>query len=263
MRYLLRAPGIAGVCLAAAVGLGQAAEKELTGDQIPTGQGNLILHPVEHATFVMQWNGKTVYVDPVGGAKAFAGLPRPDLVLVTHGHFDHFDPATLEGLVPAASRARIVAPKEVAEKIPQGPLKEKTTILANGEKAEVDGIGIEAVPAYNITPERRQFHPKGQGNGYLVRMGGKTVYVAGDTENIPEMRGLKGVDVALLPMNEPYTMSVSQAADAVRAVQAEDRLPLSLPQQGRLEGRLGVVQEARRRPERHRGPNPTVVSAVA
>lgn len=112
---------------------------------------------------------------------------------------------------------RIVAPKEVAEKIPQGPLKEKTTILANGEKAEVDGIGIEAVPAYNITPERRQFHPKGQGNGYLVRMGGKTVYVAGDTENIPEMRGLKGVDVALLPMNEPYTMSVSQAADAVRA----------------------------------------------
>lgn len=217
MRCLGKIPAVAVVCLAAAAGLGRAAEKELTGDRIATAQGDLIVHPIEHATLVMQWGGQTIYVDPVGGAAAFAGLPSPDLVLITHAHFDHFDLATLQALVPPESRARIIVPKEVADKIPQGPLASKTTILPNGAKIEIGEISIVAVPMYNAAPQRRQFHPKGGGNGYLVHVGGRTVYIAGDTDDTPEMRKLKDIDVAFLPMNEPYTMSVAEAADAIRA----------------------------------------------
>jgi L-ascorbate metabolism protein UlaG (beta-lactamase superfamily) len=194
-----------------------AAEKELSGDRIPTDNGALVIHPVNHATFVMQWNGKTIYVDPVGGAKPFAGLPKPDLVLVTHMHADHFDPATLEAVLPAGGKTALVAPKTVAEKIPetlQG--KAMVRILANGEKTEAAGIAIEAVPAYNMTPGKEKFHPKGRDNGYVLAIGGKKVYIAGDTEDTPEMRALKGIDVAFLPMNLPYTMSVEKAAEALR-----------------------------------------------
>ncbi len=216
MSHLLSVVGFIVVCIAAVLSSARAAEKQLTGDRIPTEQGELVLHPVQHATFVMQWNGKVIYVDPVGGAAAFAALPRPDLVLLTDIHGDHLNVATLQALVPATSKARIIAPKAVAEQLPAGPLKEKTTVLAHGKKTEADGIAIEAMPMYNTTPQRQQFHPKGRGNGYLVRLGGKTVYIAGDTEDIPEMRKLEKIDVALLPMNLPYTMSVEQAADAVR-----------------------------------------------
>jgi L-ascorbate metabolism protein UlaG (beta-lactamase superfamily) len=242
MHYLLQTLGITAVCVAS-VTLGQAAERELTGDKIATSQGDLIVHPVEHATFVMQWGGKTIYVDPVGAAAAFADLPKPDLVLITHGHYDHFDVPTLQALVPEASEATIVAPKEVADKIPQGPLGEKTKVLANGEKTEVAGIGIEAVPAYNIAPEHQKFHPKGVGNGYLVRLGGKTIYIAGDTENTPEMRALKSVDIAFLPMNEPYTMSVNQAADAIRAFRPKIVYPYHFRNQNGTKADLELLKK--------------------
>jgi len=194
-----------------------AQEKGLSGDRIPTDNGALVIHPVNHATFLMQWNGKTIYVDPVGGGKRFAGLPKPDLVLVTHMHFDHFDTKTLEAVVPAGGKTVLVAPKTVAEKIPE-TLRGKVTvrILTNGEKTEVLGIGIEAVPAYNSTSGKEKFHPKGRDNGYVLTIGGKKVYVAGDTEDTPEMRALAGIDITFLPMNLPYTMSVEQAAEAIR-----------------------------------------------
>lgn len=194
-----------------------AQEKPLSGDTIATDNGVLVIHPVDHATFLMQWNGKTVYVDPVGGGKRFDDLPKPDLVLVTHMHFDHFDPRTLEAILPAKGKTVVIAPKTLAEKMPEA-LRGKTIVktLANGEKTEVEGIVIEAMPAYNTTPGKEKFHPKGRDNGYVLTMGGKRVYVAGDTEDTAEMRALKGIDIAFLPMNLPYTMSVEKAAEAIR-----------------------------------------------
>jgi L-ascorbate metabolism protein UlaG (beta-lactamase superfamily) len=194
-----------------------AEAKGLSGDLVSTDNGALMIHPLHHATFLMQWNGKTIYVDPVGGAKLFADLPKPDLVLVTHIHFDHFDPATLAAVIPAQDQPTIIAPATVAEKIP-ATLRARTRVkvLANGEKTEAAGIAIEAVPAYNTTPGKEKFHPKGRDNGYVLTLGGKKVYIAGDTEDTAEMRALKGIDIAFLPMNLPYTMSVPKAADAIR-----------------------------------------------
>jgi len=213
----LSTAGLAILILCAAASPPQAAVKELSGDRIPASSGDLIVHPVEHATLVIQWAKTTIYVDPVGGPAPFAQLPRPDLILITDVHADHFDLATLEGILFPAGKARIVAPKAVAEKLPAELRSGKTTILSAGEKVEIAGVVVEAVPAYNTTPERRKFHPKGRGNGYLLQLGGKRVYVAGDTEDTPEMRKLQNVDVAFLPMNLPYTMTIEQAADAVRA----------------------------------------------
>jgi L-ascorbate metabolism protein UlaG (beta-lactamase superfamily) len=209
--------GLAILILSAAAGPPQAAVKELSGDRIPAANGDLIVHPVEHATLVIQWAKTTIYVDPVGGPAAFAELPRPELILITDIHADHFDLETLQGILFPDGKARIVAPKAVAEKLPESLRGGKTAILAAGEKVEVAGVVVEAVPAYNTTPQRQKFHPKGRGNGYLLQLGGKRLYVAGDTEDTPEMRKLQNVDVAFLPMNLPYTMSIEQAADAVRA----------------------------------------------
>jgi L-ascorbate metabolism protein UlaG (beta-lactamase superfamily) len=194
-----------------------AEEQALSGDKIPTSAGELVIDPIRHATLVMQWNGKTIYIDPVGGAKSFTGLPKPDLILVTHMHGDHFDVPTLQAIVPHGAKTPLVVPKSVAEKCP-AELQEKATvkILANDEKTDVAGIGIEAIPSYNITVGKEKFHPKGRDNGYVLTMGGKRVYIAGDTEDTPEMRALKDIDVAFLPMNLPYTMTVAKAAEAIR-----------------------------------------------
>jgi L-ascorbate metabolism protein UlaG (beta-lactamase superfamily) len=162
----------------------------------------------------MGWNGKTIYVDPVGGAKRFAGLPGPDLILITDIHGDHHDNGTLEAM--ATDKAALVAPAAVAEKLPE-KLRRQTTVLANGQTKTVAGVSIEALPMYNLTADRLKFHTKGRGNGYVVTLGGRRVYISGDTEDIPEMRALKNIDVAFVCMNLPYTMTVEQAAGAVRA----------------------------------------------
>ena len=206
---------------------------DLPGDRLPTDNSALVVHPVSHATFVLQWNGKTIYIDPVGGAEPFADLPKPDLVLITHMHGDHFDPATLEALVPDGRKIVLVAPKTVVEKIPEG-LRSGTEIriLANGETTQVAGITVEAVPAYNTTPDREKFHPKGRDNGYVLTMGGKRIYVAGDTEGTAEMLALERIDVAFLPMNLPYTMSVEEAAEAIRQFHPKVVYPYHYRSQG-------------------------------
>ena len=191
-----------------------AQEKGRTPDVIPTQQGDLKIYPVNHATLVLQWNGQAIYVDPVGGAKAFQGFPAPDLVLITHLHGDHLSADTLKGTVKPGTR--LIAPPSVVEQLAAN-LKASATVLTNGQAHEVSGIRIEAIPAYNLTRERLNFHPKGRDNGYVLTLGGKRLYISGDTEEIPEMLGLKNIDVAFLCMNLPYTMNPEQAARATRS----------------------------------------------
>ncbi len=211
-------PGIGLAVLGVAVcGVGAAtAEERAAADRIPTAKGDLWVHPVRHATLVLRWDGKAIYVDPVGGAKAFEGLPRPNLVLVTHLHGDHLDVATLSAMVGPEGGVPVVGPPSVVDRLPQGVLRQGARGLEAGQKAEIAGIAIQAIPAYNLTPQRQKFHPQGRDVGYVLALADKRVYIAGDTEDTPEMRALAGIDVAFVPMNLPYTMSVAQAAAAVR-----------------------------------------------
>ena len=182
-------------------------------DKIKTAKGDLEVHPVRHGTVVFNWNGKTVFVDPVGSAALFKPYGVPDLVLVTDIHGDHFNKGTLEAIVK--DKTVVITPEAVAALAPEG-LKKRITTLANGKSVEKLGVKIEAVPMYNLTAARLRFHNKGRGNGYVMTFGGKRVYVSGDTEDIPEMRALKNIDAAFVCMNLPYTMTPEQAADAVR-----------------------------------------------
>jgi len=191
-----------------------SADGAPTPDTIPTNDGALKVFPINHATFALQWKDRTIYVDPVGGAKSFQGLPKPDLVLITDIHGDHFSKETLAEL--AGSNPKLVCPAAVADQITP-ELRNTATVLTNGQTTELLGITIEAIPMYNLTPERLKFHTKGRGNGYVVTLGGKRIYVSGDTEDIPEMLALKNIDVAFVCMNLPYTMTVEQAARVVRA----------------------------------------------
>jgi len=190
-----------------------ASAQGLTGDTFETEMGDLIIHPVSHASFVMGWDGKTIYVDPVGGVAAYDGLPRPDLILLTDIHGDHMDADTLTGL---AGTSLIIAPAAVKAQLPAA-LQVRTLTLENGAQTERLGITLEGIPMYNLTEDRLQFHDKGRGNGYVATLGGKRVYISGDTEDIPEMRALKNIDVAFVCFNLPYTMTENQAADAVNA----------------------------------------------
>lgn len=183
----------------------------LTGDHLPTASGDAVLHPVNHASVVVGWASHTIYVDPVGGAAAFNGLPRPDLILVTHSHGDHFNAATLEAL--RQSDSIIVAPAAVWSTL-SAALKTITVPLANGQSTNwtsLGGLAVEAVPAYNAN------HPKGSGNGYVLTLGGRRIYFSGDTEDVAEMRALPNIDAAFLCMNVPFTMTIAKAASAVRA----------------------------------------------
>lgn len=215
---MLRPPSVRGhrwLPLMLALAASAAGAQMLSGDKIATNQGgDLVIHPINHATFAMAWNGNTIYVDPVGGSEAFSGMPEPDLVLLTDIHGDHLDADTLTAVVGAETT--IVAPAAVAEQLPDA-LRGKTMTLANGDSDTVKGIPIEAVPMYNTTADRLQYHAKGRGNGYVVTLGGKRVYISGDTEDTPEMRALQNIDVAFVCFNLPYTMTEEQAASAVRA----------------------------------------------
>jgi L-ascorbate metabolism protein UlaG (beta-lactamase superfamily) len=189
------------------------AQSALSGDHIATSQGDLVIHQINHATLTLGWDHSTLYVDPVGPASRFAGLPQPDLILITDIHGDHLDVGTLTAVSTPTSK--LVAPKAVADKLPVN-LRQNATVLANGQTETLREIKIEALPMYNTTRERLRFHTKGRGNGYVLTFGGTRIYISGDTEDIPEMRSLKNIDVAFVCMNLPYTMTVEQAASAVR-----------------------------------------------
>ena len=185
----------------------------LKKDVIPTSKGNLEITFITHGSIMMSWGGFVIYVDPIAeGAPDYKTLPKADIVLVTHDHYDHLDTEVVD-IVKKPDTA-IVYNAQCGAKYPGG------TVMKNGETRTVKGITVEAVPAYNIKHMRapgQPFHPKGECNGYILTFGDKRVYVAADTENIPEMKALKTIDVAFLPMNLPYTMSPEMVADAAKA----------------------------------------------
>jgi L-ascorbate metabolism protein UlaG (beta-lactamase superfamily) len=173
--------------------------------------------PITHASFVIVAGSSTIYVDPTGDQAAYGKFPAPNIILVTHTHPDHFDKKLIAAL--KKQKTIVIGPRAVVDDLTYGE------ILNNGQSTTSDGIGIEAIPSYNTTPERLQYHPKGKGNGYVVTVEGKRVYISGDTEDIPEMRNLKNIDYAFVCMNLPYTMSVEQAASAVLAFQPKVVFP--------------------------------------
>lgn len=174
---------------------------------------NIDIHPIEHATAVITWEDAVFYTDPVGGAEAFEGQEKPDFILITDIHGDHMNAETLQGM--DLDSTKIFAPQAVKDELPQ-EMHEMITVIANGSSEEFMGFKIEAVPMYNLPeddPESR--HTKGRGNGYVVEKNDTRLYISGDTEDIPEMRSLRDIDMALVCMNLPYTMDIEQAADAV------------------------------------------------
>lgn len=172
----------------------------------------LSIIPIEHASAVLKWGNTTLYIDPVGGAAAYANHPAPDLILITDIHGDHLNVETLDAL--HTGDVTIIAPKAVAAELP-GHFAPQVEVLDNGATLERNGILIEAIPMYNLREEARDFHVKGRGNGYVLEKDGERLYFSGDTEDIPEMRALKNIDKAFVCMNLPYTMTVERAADAV------------------------------------------------
>ena len=182
------------------------------GDSFASDSGDVTIHPISHASFVMQTPVGTVYVDPVGDAGAYGDLPGPDLILITHEHGDHYNAETLAALV--SDTTQMIANPAVFDMLSED-MQARTTSLANGESATIGDIAVAAIPAYNITPERLNFHPQGRDNGYVVTVDGLRIYISGDTEDIPEMRALEEIDIAFVCMNLPFTMDKEAAASAV------------------------------------------------
>ena len=172
--------------------------------------GQVTIHPVDHASMVLETPGGVIYVDPVGGAEKYAAMPRPSLILITHEHGDHYDQPTLDAL----GEVSMITNPAVFDMLPEA-MQARATAIANGDSVEALGIQIDAIPAHNTTEERMQYHPVGRDNGYVLTIGGQRFYIAGDTEPTPEMLALTDISVAFLPMNLPYTETVEQAAEAV------------------------------------------------
>jgi len=189
-------------------------------DVIPTSAGPLTITFIGHASLIFSFDGKTIHVDPWGKLADYAKLPKADIVLITHDHPDHLD---RDALAKVCMDTTAVVITEACER--QGV---KGIVMHNGDVRTIGGFRIEAVPAYNIVnkrPDGQPYHPKGAGNGYVVTFGDKRVYIAGDTENTPEMKKLTGIDIAFLPMNLPYTMTPEMVADAALAMKPKILYP--------------------------------------
>ncbi len=194
-------------------------------DRIPTSAGALEMTFIGHGTLMFTFQGKVIHVDPYSKLADYTTLPKADLLLITHAHADHLDPEAMaavsgENTVPVFAR-------ECAGRLKAG------ICMENGDTKTLLGILIEAVPAYNLIHKNekgRLYHPKGNGNGYVMTFGDSRVYVAGDTENTPEMKALKDIHVAFLPMNLPYTMTPEMVADAAKAFRPKILYPYHFDQ---------------------------------
>ena len=188
------------------------AESAFETDVVKTAEGELEITVIGHGSLMFRFGGKIIHVDPFSGVADYSKLPQANMILLTHEHRDHLDTKALDRL--RTDKTKIILTAKCAQQVKGG------TIMRNGDVKTIDGLEIEAIPAYNLVHMRSEgvpYHPKGNGNGYVITFGDKRVYVAGDTENIPEMMQLKDIDCAFLPINLPYTMTPEMVADAAKA----------------------------------------------
>jgi len=190
------------------------AQKKFQEDVFKTSGGELKITLIGHGTLMFAYSGKVIHVDPVSMYADYATLPQADVILVTHEHFDHLDAKAIKATSKADTA--VIVSSSCAKNLPDA------SVMKNGETRTIAGIKIEAVPAYN---HKEPFHPKSNGNGYVLTFGDKRVFVAGDTENVPEIKALKNIDIAFLPMNQPYTMKPEQVADVARAMRPKVLYP--------------------------------------
>ncbi len=215
IRFILLA-GLLAMVLTSSAG----AQMDFEIDSIKTDSGDLEITFIGHGTLMFTHDGKVIHVDPWSRLADYSELPRADIVLVTHHHRDHLD---LKALEQVRTESSVVILTEACESQIEGGM-----VMNNGDVQTVLGYRIEAVPAYNLAHMRSEgvpFHPKGEGNGYVITFGDKRIYVAGDTENIPEMKELENIDIAFLPMNLPYTMTPEMVSDAAKALKPKILYP--------------------------------------
>jgi L-ascorbate metabolism protein UlaG (beta-lactamase superfamily) len=199
-------------CLVICLTIPVMAQEEFERDTVETSVGDIEITFIGHGTLMFVFGGKVIHVDPWSRLADYSKLPKADLVLLTHHHGDHLDPKALEQI---RKDSTIIVLTEICAKTVDGGL-----VMKNGDQKTIMGIPIVAVAAYNLVHKRENgefYHPKGEGNGYVLTFGDTRVYIAGDTENTPEMKALQGIDYAFLPMNLPYTMTPEMVADAVEA----------------------------------------------
>jgi len=197
-----------------------AGAEGFESDTIQTSAGELRITFIGHGTLMFALGGKTIHVDPVSKEADYTKLPKADLILLTHHHGDHLDLKALDLL--RTEKTELVMTGICTQQVKGG------VVMKNGDVKVMLGLKIEAVPAYNLVhmrSEGKPFHPKGEGNGYVITFGDKRVYVAGDTENTPEMKKMEKIDVAFLPMNLPYTMTPEMVADAAKAIRPKILYP--------------------------------------
>ncbi len=195
-------------------------KEEFDSDIITTSGGELKLTFIGHASLMFEFDNKIIHIDPVMGEADYSTLPAADLILITHDHFDHLDDDAIKRVTN--KRTQLIYTRKCSDQVTGGK------VLNNGAKIDFEWMKIEAVSAYNIVHERspgKPFHPQGIGNGYVLSIADKRIYVAGDTENILEMKALKNIDIAFLPMNLPYTMTPEMVADAAQAFRPMNLYP--------------------------------------
>ena len=199
-----------------------AVEGQFSSDVIKTSGGELELFFIGHGTLMFRYNDLVIHIDPTMQEAKYGDLPDADLILVTHQHGDHLDLTAINHIMQ--DKTRVVMTQACMDQIEDF----KATVMRNGERGTIFGIGIEAVPAYNVAHKRsngKPFHPKGEGNAYVLTLDDTRVLIGGDTENVPEIKSLKDIDIAFLPMNLPYTMTPEMVADAARSMQPEILYP--------------------------------------
>ena len=176
---------------------------------------------IKHASIQIEYDGMFFYIDPVTTLKPqtdYTTMPRANYIFITHEHADHFDRMALTQLV--TTNTVVFTNPNVSK------LFRNARVMNNGDKAVFgDSLMLEAVPAYNSTPGREQFHPKGRDNGYILTLDGLRIYIAGDTEDIPEMQNIKDIDIAFLPCNQPYTMTTDQLVRAAKTIKPKVLFP--------------------------------------